>query len=59
MSNSMFGLVWTPLFEWCIFACESKNGRHHVLNRDWALCSRFINHSRGTSQENWGRRGPI
>lgn len=52
--NWMFGLEWTPLFSWCIFECESKNGHHHVLDRDWTMCSRFINHFRCNIQHNWG-----
>lgn len=52
--NSVFDLERTPLFEWCILECESKNGHHHVVNGDWTVCSKFVNHSRCSSKHNLG-----
>ena len=26
VSNTVFGLEWTPIFEWCKLGCESKKG---------------------------------
>ena len=29
--NLVFDLKWTPIFEWCMVGCESKNGHQQDM----------------------------
>ena len=56
MPNVVVGLEYTPIFEWDLVGCLSKNGtpNKHVLKRNWTMCSKFINHSRYNNPHNGG-----
>ena len=44
----------TPICEWCVGTCGSKNGHQKgiMFRRDWTTCSKFVNHLRLSSQHN-------
>ena len=45
--------IWTPIFEWYMVACETKNG-HQIdmyLKIKWTACSKYANHSRFNRQQ--------
>ena len=56
MPNSVTYLNKTPIFDWCVIRCGSKNGhqKKQMFKRDWTTCSIFVNHSRNNSQHNLG-----
>ena len=55
-------LNWTPIFEWYVVQCGSKNnGIRHGFQlkdfsprKDWIACSEYDNHFRFNNQHNWG-----
>ena len=48
-------LTKTPIFNWYVVWCGSKNGyQKHVLQKDWTMCPRYDNHSKVNSQLYWG-----
>ena len=59
MPNSVTYLNRTPIFEWNVVWCGSKNwiSNIHLFGRDWIVCLKCDNHSRRIGQHNW--RGPI
>jgi hypothetical protein len=40
--------MWTPIFEWCVVRCGSKNAHQKCImfRRDWTTCSKYVNLSR-------------
>ena len=47
--------IWTPIFEWCVVRCGSKNGQlKYVFKRDWTTCLKYVTHSRFNGQHNLG-----
>ena len=46
----------TPIFEWYVVRCGSKNNyqKKHVYERNWTARSTYDNHSRFNSQHNLG-----
>ena len=54
MLNSVIDLDWTPIIDWHVDRCGSKNGyKKHVIKKDWNMCSKYDNHSKSNSQDNW------
>lgn len=50
------GLKRTPQFEWCLVGRESRKiNQKDMLERDWTMCPKFVNHSRHNS---WLLGGP-
>ena len=42
--NSVTYLCQTPIFEWCVVRCGSKNGpKRHMFKRDWTMLSKNVN----------------
>ena len=55
--SSNITTIWTPVFEWYVVRCGSKNGHQRlVFKRDWATCSKYLNYSRLSSQHVWGNQ---
>ena len=47
----------TPIFEWyvgLVWLQERIPRRHCVFERVWTMCSKYANHSKPSSQHNWG-----
>ena len=45
--NSVTSLYWTPIFEWYVVRCASKNGyQKNMFRRDWTMCSKYENQYR-------------
>ena len=43
MPNSVIDLSQTPIFEWYVVRCDSKNGyQKNIFKRKWTLCSKMI-----------------
>ena len=55
-SNLVTYLNQIPVFEWCAVRCRSKNGHQKdmCLERDWTMCSTFVDYSWLNSQHIWG-----
>jgi len=52
-SNLFTHLKWTPIFEWCVVRYGSKNGHQKdMCCKEIGLCSKFVNYSRRSSQNN-------
>jgi hypothetical protein len=54
-SSSKTMIIWTPIFEWYVIRCGSKN-KHQFqrdTNLDWIMCSKYANHSRFSSQHDF------
>ena len=51
--NSVTYLNRTPIFEWYVDKCGSKNGyqKNMCLQKYWLSCSKYDNQN---SQHNWG-----
>ena len=49
-------LHWTPVCEWYLVWCGSKNGYQKDIsfNRDWTVCSNYDNHIKLNIQDIWG-----
>ena len=46
---------WTPLSEWYVVRCGSKNWHQKdVFKRKWTTCSKYPKHTRLSSQHDWG-----
>ena len=54
-SNLVTYFNWTPIFEWFLVGCGSKN-RHEkdMFESDWTTFSKCVIYSRFNSQHNWG-----
>ena len=53
----VYGLEWTPIFEWCELGCESKKEHQKdiCLERDWTTWLKMVHHLRRNIQHDWGR----
>ena len=64
MAISVTYLSRTPIFEWYVFRCGSKNVyklnriflvlKKHLFKTNWITCSKYDYHSRYSSQPYWG-----
>ena len=55
MPKSVTYLNWIPIFKWYEVMCGFKNGyQKDLFKRDWTTCLEHDNHSRLSSQHNWG-----
>ena len=56
MPNSITHPKKTPILEWCVVECRSKNGRQKIvcMKGDYSMCSEKFDHSKLKHQHNWG-----
>ena len=56
MPSSTTYLNQTPIFEWFVVGCDSKNRyqKDNVLKRDLVVHSKRDNHNNLNNQHNWG-----
>ena len=54
VSNMVNCFDWTPIFEWYVVRCDSKNGyQKDVIKRYCVMCSKYDKHSRFNNHHNW------
>ena len=47
-------LKQTPIFEWCVVRCGSKNGHQKgICFKDWTTCSKFVDRFMLNGLQNW------
>ena len=56
MPNSNIMIIWTPLFEWYLVMCGSKNGHQkYMCLKEIGLCAQHVlNHSSLNDQHDLG-----
>ena len=55
MPSSVAYVNWTPIFEWFVVSCGSKNmyEKDVCLQEIWIACSNYDNHSDLNNQHDW------